>query len=103
MIERVTIVNPPPDCDLGGAWEVVEEFPLPGGDSHVRLRKGNSYFGTQRSNVRSAAVPATCTVAINPADAAIIDRALGVWSSDYNDAPHDDIARIRKMLAGGAQ
>jgi hypothetical protein len=53
--ERVVIIAPPPDCDVGGSWEVVEEFPLPGGDSHVRLRQGNSYFGTQRSNVRAVA------------------------------------------------
>ncbi len=57
--ERVTIVTLPPDCDLDGPWEVVEEFPLPGGDSHVRLRQGNSYIGTQRSNVRAVAQPTT--------------------------------------------
>ena len=48
--DRVAIVTSPPDCDLSGPWEVVEEYALPGGDSHVRLRQGNSYFGTQRSN-----------------------------------------------------
>lgn len=53
--ERVTIITPPTDCDVGGVWEVIEEYPLPGGDSHVRLRQGNSYFGTQRSNVMTAA------------------------------------------------
>lgn len=39
-------------------------------------------------------------VAIGPDDTAIIDAALGVYSSDYNDAPHQDIARIRAELTG---
>lgn len=39
-------------------------------------------------------------VRVAPSDTAIIDRALGFWSSDDNDAPHDDIARIRAALTG---
>lgn len=37
---------------------------------------------------------------LTSADTAIIDRALGAYSSDYNDAPHEEIARIREALAG---
>lgn len=39
------------------------------------------------------------TVGIGPDDAIIIDAALGFWTSDDNDAPHADIARIRALLA----
>lgn len=46
------------------------------------------------------AQPAPQVVAIGLADTAIIDAALGYWSSDYNDAPHEDIARIRAQLTG---
>lgn len=47
----------------------------------------------------SVLLDANRPIAIGPGDTAIIDRALGYWSSDYNDAPHDDIARIRALLS----
>lgn len=42
------------------------------------------------------------TASIGPEDAAIIDAALGAYSSDYNDAPHERIAAIRAQLSGPA-
>jgi hypothetical protein len=54
MSERVVIVTPPPDCDFGGVWEVVDEHPCNDGDNHLRLRQGNSYIGAFRSHVRAA-------------------------------------------------
>lgn len=52
--ELVVVVTAPPDCDFSGVWEVIEEVLLPGGDSQLRLRQGNSYIGAKRSNVRAA-------------------------------------------------
>lgn len=52
--ELVVVVTAPPDCDFSGVWEVIEEALLPGGDSQLRLRQGNSYIGAKRSNVRDA-------------------------------------------------
>lgn len=43
--------------------------------------------------------PDVQTVGIGPADTVLIDHALDLWSSLYNDAPHADIARIRALLA----
>ena len=43
--------------------------------------------------------PECRTVAIlRPEDCDLIDWALGVLSSDYNDVPHDDIAALRERI-----
>lgn len=39
-------------------------------------------------------------VALTDRDREIIDQALGAFSSDYNDAPHEEIDALRKLLAG---
>jgi len=43
--------------------------------------------------------PQCGTVAIlNADDCDLLVRALSAWSSDYNDAPHDDIASLIERL-----
>lgn len=39
------------------------------------------------------------TASIEPADIAVIDEALGYWSTGDSNAPHEDIRRIRALLA----
>jgi hypothetical protein len=52
--ERVVLINPPPDCDFGGVWEVLDEIQHKDGNNQLRLRQGNSYIGALRANVRAA-------------------------------------------------
>lgn len=62
--ERVVVVSPPADCDFSGVWEVVDERPLDDGDSHLRLRRGNSYIEARRSSVRAAMAEARDLAAV---------------------------------------
>lgn len=41
------------------------------------------------------------SVRLTPRDREVIDAALGAYSSDYNEAPHDEIAVLRQLLKHG--
>jgi len=43
----VEFVNAPPECEVGGRWQVIGEA----GD-YLRLRQGNSYFSALPTDVR---------------------------------------------------